>query len=277
MQNTLRPNSPSEHSHRYICSNPLIRKLSLISEVSTDYVTYGGIASKCGTFLLMVVLGIALQMLLARFSPFAVDVDGEVIVSSFPALIGMAVALLFFIVTPFLAFFVRKTLPVTGSLYCISTGYVLASMVSLFEEYRAVAGLALVLTLAVVGVMVYLYGTGKIKVTQKMRKFLSILMFSSIAGTFLLFLCYFIPGLRPAVDFILGSPVLNTFFSVAGIGIAAMFLMVDFDTIQSAVDRRLPVQYEWYAAFGLVFSVIWLYFKILDLLLQMKNSGSSRK
>ena len=57
--------------------------------------------------------------------------------------------------------------------------------------------------------------------------------------------------------------------------IAALFLLVDFDTIQTAVEKQLPRKYEWIAAFGLAFSVIWLFLKVLDLILKLTGKDSS--
>ena len=71
--------------------------------------------------------------------------------------------------------------------------------------------------------------------------------------------------------------LLTVLFSVLGIVVAAMFLLVDFDTIQTAVEARLPRKYEWIAAFGLAFSVIWLFLKVLDLILKLKDKDTSSK
>ena len=60
---------------------------------------------------------------------------------------------------------------------------------------------------------------------------------------------------------------------VVGIVIAALFLISDFSVIDECVQEQYPKEYEWSAAFGLVFTVIWLYLKILDLLMQLNKKN----
>ena len=57
--------------------------------------------------------------------------------------------------------------------------------------------------------------------------------------------------------------------------LASLFLISDFSVIDACVKEGYPKEYEWSAAFGLVFTVIWLYLKILDLLIRL--TGDSRK
>ena len=62
---------------------------------------------------------------------------------------------------------------------------------------------------------------------------------------------------------------------VIGLVISSLFLISDFSLIQTCVEEGYPKEYEWSAAFGLVFTVIWVYLKILDLL--MRFAGKSKK
>lgn len=59
---------------------------------------------------------------------------------------------------------------------------------------------------------------------------------------------------------------------VLGLVIAALFLISDFTMIDECVRQKYPKEYEWSAAFGLVFTVIWIYLKILDLLMQFTEN-----
>ena len=61
-------------------------------------------------------------------------------------------------------------------------------------------------------------------------------------------------------------------FAVIGVLIAAALLMCDFETIQMTVEQGLPAQYEWYASYGLIVGVIYLYLKILNLLAKIANN-----
>ena len=83
-----------------------------------------------------------------------------------------------------------------------------------------------------------------------------------------------IPGTRPFVTSLKANMIINIGGSVIYIIIATLFLLVDFDTIRRTVDDGLPKKYEWWASFGLAFSVIWLFFKILELISKLKGSKS---
>ena len=65
------------------------------------------------------------------------------------------------------------------------------------------------------------------------------------------------------------NPMLSVLSSLAGAAIAAMFLISDFETIANTVECGMPEQYEWPAAFGLAITIIWLYIKILKLLIRI--------
>ena len=97
----------------------------------------------------------------------------------------------------------------------------------------------------------------------------------SIASSIIVFILSLIPGTRPFVSSIMENGVFNIVASVLMIVIASLFLLVDFDTIRRSVDDGLPKKYEWYASFGLAFSVIWLFFKIRELLGKLKNNKSN--
>ena len=80
------------------------------------------------------------------------------------------------------------------------------------------------------------------------------------------------PGGAPAnVLAMLQNAGLSIALDVIGVVIAALFLISDFSLIQNCVEQSYPKEYEWAAAFGLVFTVTWVYLKILDLLMRMAN------
>ena len=71
------------------------------------------------------------------------------------------------------------------------------------------------------------------------------------------------------------NAAVSLILDVLGLVIAALFLISDFSLIERCVEEGYPKEYEWSAAFGLVFTVIWVYLKILDLL--MRFAGKSKK
>ena len=256
-------------------TNPIIRKLTKIDETSESAVTYAGIAGKCGFFLAMIAIGVALAVVLQSISPMTMSVEGELVTFSVPAAAAAAVSGLIFIIMPLLAVTLHRTIPVTGSLFCISSGYLVNFMGLMMPTYQPLILLAFVLTLATVVGMALLYSRGVVRVTKKLRTVITTLFLSTVAAGVLLLICALVPGLRPVAALFAGDPLVSIGISVVYVVIAALFLLVDFDEMQRMVERRLDIKYEWVAAFALCYSVIWLYFKILDLLI--KASQASKK
>ena len=259
-------------------TNPMIRKITRIEEKSADCATYSSIGNKCAFFMAMVIVGVLLLIGLQMINPSTIVMeDGSAVTISTAALLATIPFGLFFIIMPFIAMLIKKTLPVTGTLYCVSVGYCISLMAQLFAEYRDAISLALIITIAIVAVMALVYSRGWIKVDDKFRSIMKILFFTSIASGLLMLVAYFIPQLRGIVMFVAENPVLSLAGSVVYVVIASLFLLVDFDAIQTAVEGQMPRKYEWIAAFGLAFSVIWLFLKVLDLILKMTGKDSSDK
>ena len=259
-------------------TNPMIRKISRIEEKSADCATYTSIGNKCAFFMAMVLLGALLFIGLQLVAPEPVTMeDGSVINVSSIAMIAAIPFGFLFVIMPFIAMLIKKTIPVTGTLYCLSVGYVISLMSHVIPEYKDPINLALIITIAIVAVMAQVYSKGWIKVDDKFRSIMKILFGTSIVASLLLIVAYFIPQLRSFVTFVIDNPVLSLAGSVVYVVIASLFLLVDFDTIQTAVEARLPRKYEWIAAFGLAFSVIWLFLKVLDLIMKLTGKDSSSK
>ncbi len=271
-------------SSKFISENPIIRKLKKADSYDSERVcSYKGIAAKLVFFLLVTAVGIGLCAFMKATSAFGGDLifegtlyeDSENVVRIYSnelfIIIGVGIVS---IVAPLLATFLVKTIPVTGSLFCASIGFLLAWAAMTFADiYLAPVLLALVITLMLVFTMGFLFGMGIIKVTQKLRSFLMIAMITVCLGSLLVFIASLIPFTSGLVAQLAANPVLSIGGSVLMVVIGTLFLLVDFDTIQQCVDNRLDKQYEWYASFGLAFSVIWLYLKVLDLIIKIMGKN----
>ena len=266
-------------------ANPLIRKLSKISESSENHVTRKGVSNKCIYYAITIGIGVALAFLMQAIGP-AVNLSNIVINESFEinvaaltvaGMTGLIIAFFVFLITPFLAFLIRKSIPVTGALYCASTGYIYAYLALLLDEYKNAVILAVLVTIVVCISMFLLYRTGIIKVTQKFRAVMVTLLVASVIISLITLVCCFIPvpALRAIPDMFYGNGVLGIVFSVIGVLIAAMFLLSDFAVVDNAIETQLPKEYEWYCAYSLAFSVIWLFLKILDLVIKILGKSSS--
>ena len=264
-------------------SNPILSRLSRVAErADSDVATYSGIASKTGFFLLMTLAGIVLQIVAnAVFAGEPVwqtiEIYGQfaLTLTKTEAVILTAVTIIGF-VAELVGIFVRKTIPVSGTLYSVSQGYVISFLVfNVLSGYEYLGLEALLLTIAVVAVMSRLYTSGRIRDGKRYRTVMLSLFLGSLAVALFTVIGVVIPFTRPYAMALVQNAAVSVVLDVIGLVIAALFLISDFSLIQTCVEEGYPKEYEWSAAFGLVFTVIWVYLKILDLL--MRYAGKSRK
>ena len=271
----------AKQKNAILASNPVMRRLNKIDEVSeTDSATYGGIALKTAYFLLFSVAGIILQLILA--DKLAVGEQFSFSIKNFPVTLymGETIALLASVILAIgfqlLAFFARATTPVTGALYCITQGYFISFLIfKVLKGYEYLGALALAITILIILVMSILYTTGVIRVTKKFMMVMFTLVITSVAISALVFIGSFIPFTKDLVAQLTQNLGLSIGVGIIFIIIAALFLICDFATIDHVVKDKLPKKYEWMAAFGLAFTVLWLYLKVLDLLLTIVGSKKS--
>ncbi len=258
-------------------ANPILRRLSRITERSeTDSASYAGIAVKTGWFLLMTLAGMIVQLIVKAamanepvWQTFEFYEKFTVALTKKETVI-VAVVLILGLVSELVGIFIRKTVPVTGTLYSASQGYVISFLVfKVLIGYEYLGLEALLLTVAVVAVMSWLYASGTVKADKKYRTVLLALILGSVGLGLMSFLGSLIPATRPYVQAMTRNPVISIGMDVVGLLIAALFLISDFSMIDDCVKQHYPKEYEWSAAFGLTFTVIWIYLKILDLLMQL--------
>lgn len=266
--------------------NPVMQKLRAVQDnaVGGETAKYSGITIKTLYFLLVTVAGIAMYHLLrttlfAGMEQLSVDVtDGAVFTCTIAELGVVIAALVLVIAMPIVATFARGTIPVTGTIYSLSQGYLLAWIImtclTVFDmDY--IAWVALGITILLVAIMAVMYATRMIRVTKKFRAVMLVALVTMVASSLLIFVGMFIPGVNTMLAPIAANPVIAIVFELIGIVIATLFLLIDFDTIEYTVTNNLPKKYEWSAAFGLAFTVVWIYLKVLDLLMTVSNNSKS--
>lgn len=274
MANTIETNN-TRRTGFLLNSNPIIRRLSRVQETDAENCcTFSGIKIKLVYFMVMLFIGIALNVFMAgRWGGDLILLQEQGVIMSAHEIVAVAIAALVLIVSPILAALVRVTIPVTGALFCASTGFVICWAGSTFgKEYAQTIWLALIITAIVVTVMGFLYFSGRVVVTKKFRTMLIVLLLASVGTSLLGFILSLIPATRSFVMSFADNAVINILSSVLMVVIASLFLLVDFDEVKHAVDDELPKKYEWSAAFGLAFGVIWLFFKILELISKARGS-----
>nr|AHF25908.1 hypothetical protein [uncultured bacterium Contigcl_1539] len=276
-------------------ANPVLRKLQKNGEYeSSNAATYAGITSKTLFFLLATLIGVAACLLLhkilitnaaAESLMHYVDTKNGIIDLTFaPAeAIIMVVVLLISLITPFLAWLIRPTIPVVGTLYSLAQGFLIGYITTaLAPEYKFISLLAMLLTLALVGGMLFVYAKRIIQVTAKFRGVLMAIFFSLIATGIIYMILMLIPGIRNSAFFgnisaFMNTPIVSIGVSILFVIIASLFMLADFDTIEQCVTNQVDKKYEWMAAWGLSYMILYIYFKILRILLTIFGNRSNSK
>lgn len=148
-------------------------------------------------------------------------------------------------------------------------GMLLGSFSALAE--MLVPGVAIQAMGLTFGIFLTMLGIYRMGLIEPNRNFY-IAISSAMGAIFLIYMISFvlwmIPG-APQVPFIHGSGVIGIGFSVFVIGIAALSFVMDFDFIEKGVENGAPRKMEWWAAFGLLVTLVWLYIEVVRLLLKL--------
>jgi uncharacterized YccA/Bax inhibitor family protein len=154
--------------------------------------------------------------------------------------------------------------PITAPLYAICEGLALGGISALFEmSYHGIVIQAVGLTLAVAFGMLVLYRTGIIKVTDRLRR----MIFAATTGILLFYLVTWVVSFFGVdTSLVYGHSGLSIGISLLIVGIAAFNLVLDFDIIAQQTAVGAPRFMEWYGAFALMVTLVWLYLEILRLL-----------
>ena len=161
--------------------------------------------------------------------------------------------------------FKPKWSPISAPLYAACEGLFLGILSAYFEtRYPGIVVQAVGLTFAVTFAMLLGYKAGFLQATPGLRKGLMIAM----GGIMIFYVVVMIAGFFGihAPGFINGGGPLGIAFSLFVVGIASMSLILDFDIIESGSREGLEKYMEWYGAFALMVTLIWLYMEILRLL-----------
>ena len=172
--------------------------------------------------------------------------------------------------------FKREPSPALIMAYAVAQGLFLGGISAVFGAmYEGIVLQAVVATFAVFAVSLGLFASGKVRVTGKFTRFLLIgmlgyLAFSLVNVVLMLTGVSTDPwGLRTGVE-IFGIP-LGLLVGVVAVFLAAMSLIMDFDSIKRGVEAGVPGRYAWAAAFGLAVTLIWLYLELLRLLAILRS------
>lgn len=165
--------------------------------------------------------------------------------------------------------FKKEWASVTAPLYAVAEGLFLGAISSMFEHaYPGIVLQAVSLSMATLLVMLVAYQSGWIQVTERFK-------LGVVAATGAIALVYFVSiilgffGVN--VPFITGSGLFSILFSVFVVAIAALNLVIDFDFIDQGARAGVPKYMEWYGAFALMVTLVWLYLEMLRLLSKIND------
>jgi uncharacterized YccA/Bax inhibitor family protein len=158
---------------------------------------------------------------------------------------------------------------VLGPVYAVGEGFFLGVISKYYNDlYQGIVVAAVGATLAVFMVMLVLYKSRIIKVTERFRR----IVIMATMGLMLFYLISFVISLfGGSVPFISSASPMGILFSVFAAGLAAMMLAVDFDLIERGAKEGWPKGMEWYGAFGLLTTLVWLYLELLRLLAKLQR------
>lgn len=165
--------------------------------------------------------------------------------------------------------FKKEWAPITAPLYAVAEGLFLGAISAAFNAaYPGIVIQAVGLTLATLFVMLITYQMGWVKVTESFK-------LGVVAATGGIALVYFVSIIVSffGINFslIYGNGLFSILFSVFVVGIAALNLVLDFDVIQQGASKGAPKYMEWYGAFALMVTLVWLYIEMLRLLSKLRS------
>ena len=165
--------------------------------------------------------------------------------------------------------FKKTWAPVTAPLYAALEGLFIGAISAMFEmKFPGIVMQAVGLTFGTLAALLMAYRSGLIKATENFK----LGVVAATGGIALLYLVNIGMGFfGKSMPFIHDSGLMGIAFSGFVVVIAALNLVLDFDFIESGVEQRAPKYMEWYAAFGLLVTLVWLYLEILRLLSKLQS------
>lgn len=230
-----------------------------ISTPHTDVMTVRGTLNKFGILFLLVMAtaGLAWKMAYSGVN---------VVPYMWAAVIGA-------LVLAFITIFKPQWGAYTAPVYAILEGFALGC-ISAYYNFAFAKIAPNIITQAVgltFGVVLAMYGLYRFRIIRATERFKSIVI-TATAGIAIFYLISMVLRLFGVnIPFIHEGSTIGIIFSLVVVGIAALNLILDFDMIEQGAQRQAPKYMEWYGAFGLLVTIVWLYLEILRLLAKLSD------
>ena len=238
--------------------NPVLKANTFIQRqtaIDTGTMTITGTVNKTA-------LGLLLLMTTAIFTwnmaPNDPRISGLMMVGIFGGLIAAMITV-----------FKQHLAPYTTPIYALLEGLALGGISRFFETlYPGIVNQAVFLTFGTLAALLFAYQSGLIKPTENFK--LGIV--AATGGIFFVYIISFILGLFGVqVPLIHSNSNFGILFSFGVVVIAALNLVLDFDFIEEGAEIGAPKYMEWFGAFGLLVTLVWLYLEILHLLAKLQS------
>ena len=167
--------------------------------------------------------------------------------------------------------FKKEWAPITVPIYAAVEGVLLGGISFLYNSmYEGIVTNAIFLTVGILLSLLMAYKSGLIKPTENFK----LGVVAATGGIFLIYLISFIMGFFGSGMSIMdpnNASLMSIGFSVFVVIIASLNLVLDFDFIEEGAENGAPRYMEWYGAFGLIITLVWLYLEILRLLAKLQS------
>ncbi len=226
--------------------------------------TLNGTVNKTGILLLLAVLTAAF----AWNQSVAVGADGLPAIA--PGVVGyMLGGAIGGFVLALITVFKKTWAPVTAPLYALVEGFFLGSISAMYElRFDGIVFQAVLLTFGTLFALLRAYRSGLITATENFN----LGVVAATGGIALVYLATIVLGFfNINIPLIHESGIVGIGFSLFVIVIAALNLVLDFDFIENGVEQGAPKYMEWYGAFGLMVTLVWLYIEFLRLLSKLNS------
>ncbi|MDR2067031.1 MAG: Bax inhibitor-1/YccA family protein [Endomicrobium sp.] len=235
-------------------SNPLLKDSVFSSPIrSNDVMTVSGTINK----------SIILWVLLIASAFYSWTHPNIIMPLLVPLLIaGFVIAMV--------SIFKKEATPFVSPLYAICEGLILGAISLSFEKsYPGIVVNAILLSMCVLFCMLAAYKTGMLRATPRFQK---VVVFSTLA----ICLVYVIDLLlnlfgAGSLSYIHNSSGLGIIISLVIVAVAALNLIIDFELIEQGSQQGSPKYMEWYSAFALMVTLVWLYLECLRLLSKIRD------
>ncbi len=237
----------------YRSGNPVLNKSTFLSsDVQSEKMTINGTVNK--TLISLILLITSGYYCFTSISPIII-IGG--------AIGGLIVAII--------TIFKKEWAPITVPIYALLEGCFLGGISYMYNTmYEGIVSNAIFLTIGILLSLLFAYKSGWIKPTENFK----LGLVAATGGIFIVYLVNFVMsffGSQMGIMDINNSSMFSIGFSLFVVIIASLNLVLDFDFIEEGAEKGAPKYMEWYGAFGLLVTLIWLYLEILRLLAKLNS------